>query len=524
MKIFVIVAVVLALVAGFSLYISLSNRTDFSRGDVDVLYTRVTEGDFTYTVFSDYTCEITDYSGEDEVLRIPSKINTCPVVGIGDYAFEDSDKLIKVIVPSTVSYIEYRAFAECALLKTVRLPSSLEYIGDEVFFGDDCLECIRCSGELTFIGNSAFENCDSLETAVFAAAEEVGERAFYGCHVLSKLKIKKDLSQVGNYAFAECRLLKTFTMPDGVRSIGIRAFDGCESLVKLVIPDTVTSIGRYAFSGTPWKSDAEGYVVVGDGILAAAGTDMGPDVVIPDSVRYVGDAFEDRSDILTVAMSVSVTEIGDGAFRNCTKLSSVNVPASVTKIGAYAFYGCSELENVTLPGELSEVGRLCFVGTAWAESEDFVIGGRNILFGCNAEGDAVTVPDGVVYIADAFYRAEYKSVVLPDSVEHIFANSFRSCEKLEEVVFGTGLISVGDDAFNGCSVLKSVEFFGGVETLGDNSFYGCIELESVSLPESVEYIGEDAFAYCDGITSVVWNRSEIAVINDGNSCLTNALN
>ncbi len=58
-------------------------------------------------------------------------------------------------------------------------------------------------------------------------------------------------------------------------------------------------------------------------------------VTIPSSVTYSGTTY-------------SVTEIGDGAFRDCTGLTSVTIPNSVTRIRDYAFDDCSGLTELII--------------------------------------------------------------------------------------------------------------------------------------------------------------------------------
>lgn len=520
-KLFIPVGILLALVVGYCLCVSVGNKTSYYDPDVSVMYVGMVDGDFTYTVFDNYTCEITGYSGADHKLRIPKRINTCPVIGIGNEAFENCDTLIKVVLPDTVSYIDIGAFAECALLKTVKLPRSLEYIGDSAFYKDDCLLSLVCWGELASVGENAFFGCDSLEKAVFKrGVRELGESAFEGCVSLEKLSLGKGLSFVGDHAFSGCESLGKVSLPKGTLGIGIRAFDGCSALETVSVPDSVTDIGRFAFEGTPWRNDAEGYTVVGTGILAAVGADIGPDAVIPEGVRYIGDAFEGRSDIVSVSFPSTLEVIGDGAFKNCTSLRSVSVPDGVSRISSYAFYGCESLLDVVLPRELSDFGQWCFTGTAWEKSADFVIGGDGVLFGCNVAGSCVSVPDGVKYVAEAFYEREYVSVSIPDSAVAILPKAFYDNAALCSVEFGSGLTSVGEEAFYCCTSLTSAVLPSGVKELGDRCFFSCDSLSLLSLPESLEFVGESAFDYCEALTDVRWSRSETAVISDGNEILS----
>lgn len=520
-KIFAVVGVILALVVCFCLYTSLSNRSGELDTDVTVLYVGMTEGDYTYTVYDNYTCKITDYSGSAINLKLPARINACPVVGIGDEAFENCDTLVSVTLPDTVTFIEEYAFSECALLKKVRLPASLCYVGDYAFYKSDLLEKIRFPGTVTRVGDYAFAGCESLASVVFASGvEEIGDNAFESCISLEKLRLGKGLSTLGNYAFSECRSLKSVKLSEGALSVGIRAFNGCSALEEISLPSSLASVGRFAFEGTPWRNNAKGIVVAGEGILVAAGADVGPDVVIPEGVRYIGDAFENRSDITSLTFSSTVETVGDSAFKGCTGLKAVIIPENVTRISSYAFYGCEALKSVSIPASLCDFGNWCFTGTAWAENGDFVLGGDGILFGCNVEGEEVSVPEGVKYIAEAFYESEYKSVALPQSVEKICNNAFSGSEELETVVFAPGLLSLGEKAFYNCGALESVALPQGVETVGKQCFFGCDGIKTLSLPASLIRVEEKAFDLCTGVDSVVWPRAEEAVVLEGNEVLT----
>lgn len=51
-----------------------------------------------------------------------------------------------------------------------------------------------------------------------------------------------------------------------------------------------------------------------------------------------------------------MTSIGEGAFRECKKLTDITIPASVKNIGDSAFYTCSKLTTVTMQGDPPNLG------------------------------------------------------------------------------------------------------------------------------------------------------------------------
>ena len=54
-----------------------------------------------------------------------------------------------------------------------------------------------------------------------------------------------------------------------------------------------------------------------------------------------------------------VTNIGVGAFADCSGLTSVMIPNSVTNIGDCSFVFCN-LTSVTIPGSVTRIGREAF--------------------------------------------------------------------------------------------------------------------------------------------------------------------
>ena len=60
-------------------------------------------------------------------------------------------------------------------------------------------------------------------------------------------------------------------------------------------------------------------------------------------------AFKECENITKITIPAGVTVIGDSAFKDCTNLTSITIPASITEIGDSAFSGCSNLTSITIP-------------------------------------------------------------------------------------------------------------------------------------------------------------------------------
>ena len=55
-----------------------------------------------------------------------------------------------------------------------------------------------------------------------------------------------------------------------------------------------------------------------------------------------------------------VTEIGEGAFKNCDKITSITINENVVTIGENAFSGCSGMTRVTIPNTVTTIGGFSF--------------------------------------------------------------------------------------------------------------------------------------------------------------------
>ena len=54
-----------------------------------------------------------------------------------------------------------------------------------------------------------------------------------------------------------------------------------------------------------------------------------------------------------LALPITITNIGDMAFRECVSLKQVTIPGSVSKLGVDAFMLCSELKSIVVSTALS---------------------------------------------------------------------------------------------------------------------------------------------------------------------------
>lgn len=170
-----------------------------------------------------------------------------------------------------------------------------------------------------------------------------------------------------------------------------------------------------------------------------------------------------------------VTEIGEYAFKDCTRLKRVVLPDTIRRIGEFAFKDCSRLTELSIPDTVSEIGWGIVQGTSWLENQtsDFVSAGQGILLA---------------------YTGTEKDVTVPDTVRAVGGYAFDGCTTVETVQLPSSLRSIDAFAFSNCINLRQVQITDGLESIGEYAFHWCVSLEQIELPvaaESASFAGND---------------------------------
>ncbi len=129
----------------------------------------------------------------------------------------------------------------------------------------------------------------------------------------------------------------------------------------------------------------------------------------------------------------------------------------------------------------------------------------------------------------AFTQASlFKTIVLPESLEHIGSWAFDSMQETEKIIIPQNgkLEHIASAAFYGCYDLKEISLSQNLKRIDGNAFCSCTSLKSLTIPASVEILGLTPFEpnsfdcfeieegnknYCSDGNGIVYNKDKTVV-------------
>ncbi len=407
---------------------------------------------------------VTNYTGNDTDVIIPSTYKGKKVTAIGEGAFYMCETIQSISIPNSVTAIGYDAFYDCSSL------SYNEY--DNAYY----------------LGNN--------ENPYLVLVKALNKS-------IPTCTINCDTKLICSSAFQECGALTNITIPNSVTYIGENAFLGCCSLESITVDP----------SNTAYKSiDGNLYTKDGSALISYATGKTNTSFTIPNSVTFVGESAFNRCLSLTnITIPSGVTSIGERAFDNCQSLTNITIPSGVTHIGDYAFFSCYSLESITIPNSVTYIGDFAFSNCnslVYNEYDNAYYLGNNenpyllLVKAKNTSITSCTINDntGLIYYS-AFSDCPLTEISIPNNVTSIDDYAFADCKSLKSVTMGNSVTSIGIMAFSCCTSLKSVTMGNSVTHIGKGAFYDC-SFTTITIPASVTTIGDSAFGYCSQLERV----------------------
>ena len=183
----------------------------------------ITSGDYKYFINDENdarTITIEEYTGDEEVIDIPSEIDGYQVTDIGYQAFTYKE-MKSLSVPDSVKNIGQRAFEYCVISDEVQLPENVSIMSD------------------------AFSYAELPAVMTIPAGASVEQYAFSYCETIKQLLVETG-AVIKDGAFGYCDGMYQLVCADGCR-LEEDAFEYCEALGKVVLCGSV-DVDEDAFS------------------------------------------------------------------------------------------------------------------------------------------------------------------------------------------------------------------------------------------------------------------------------------
>lgn len=162
------------------------------------------------------------------------------------------------------------------------------------------------------------------------------------------------------------------------------------------------------------------------------------------------------------------------------------IPDGVTNIGDQAFRYCSRLTSILIPDSVVSIGRDVF--------NNYV----------------KTKIDGVFYVdnwAVGVEKSSIKQVSLKDGTRGVAAWTFAYCSKLTDLTIPNSVINIGDYAFCGCMAIYYLRIPKSVTIIGEKAFYNCSSLWGVSISADTK-VGDNAFCGSNSLDTIYYYGTE----------------
>ena len=295
---------------------------------------------------------------------------------------------------------------------TVRIPDSVTKIAPDAF---------GVGYVVIYTDKDGFEYYDRARTILKGYARKSQE-----------IKIPANVISIGPSA-CTCKdnhVIEKVVIPSSVIHIWDNAFVGCDRIKNMDIPASLVFVGAGA---RIIKNEFE----FADAKMTILKKYLGRDsrVSIPDTVSIIAPlAFDNRS----------------------SNLETVDVPSSITNISVNAFNGCSRLKNVKIPSTVNLIGDNTYYDFIKASNPkytnsdfEFADAGETILWRYSGHSPVVTIPNTVTTIAPSAFEKcrELQSITIPSSVTQIWDKAFAGCDCLKNVTIPVSVGYIGKNAF-----------------------------------------------------------------------------
>lgn len=273
------------------------------------------------------------------------------------------------------------------------------------------------------------------------------------------------------YCIGDLDVEDPFVVADGV----LLSYRGVRDILDFSELEDLTAVGDHAFAGHTNLCS----------------------IKLPESVTQIGSAAFENCASLREITAKGVTEIGTAAFSGCRQLSNLQL-GTLKQIPAYAFYRCSALRaDATVFSAVTQIGDYAFYASKilqsnmipWSQMTNI---GDYAFYQATGMGELIlsSVQSLGIY---AFGDTNIGSVILPQTITVLPEGVFQKCNMLQSLS-APGVTRLEAYALDGCSAyLKTNIDFGALTEIGDYALSGYHFGDSVEFTSLTE-IGINPFS------------------------------
>lgn len=436
-----------------------------------------------------------------------ANIYDCEILG----SMSRLSKLTNVTLCDGIAIFANGAFSGCTSLTEITLPKELTALSESAFAGCTKLTTINFNDKLTTIADGALASCGFTYFEIPNTVTHLGKEAFRNCTSLFDIYIPNSVDYIGGHSYAPlflgCTALKyvycafeSYDAKDGF------ANGWCD---KNTLGTSYGLIEHTYFNCV--MSEDKNWVYNEDYTVIKRYRGTEENITLDSRIQTLEKhAFYENISIKTIDLSkTSLTSIVESCFAYCTNLTTVVLPESVTELGNTAFFECVNLTDINL----SKVKVFSF----------------RVFSGCEKLTNInISSAEEIHNSAFQFVPIKTTLLVLPNTLKYFANNAFvpnfktnGTVEKIYVPASVETLLTYDNDEINYQIYFERTTAFDNLTTVPDYYHFDCIyknnfllsgdetivyattvEGECV-LPESVTTIASNMFAGTTKVTSLI---------------------
>lgn len=465
-------------------------------------------------------------NGNSGELVIPDRVGGVPVTRIRSKALAYTSGLKRVVIPGSVTTIDYNAFSGCYQLTDAVLSEGIQYIGSQAF-RNTAVSSIALPQSLKALGIQAFSGTELTQVRIGANVEYIGDGAFGRCESLTAIEVdsgNQSYKSVDGVLFSAdgtiltaypCGKGASYAIPEGTVEIGTEAFNGAPLLTSITFPETLEVIGNQAFCNSVNLTSLNFPASLKTIGAAAFGADIGVDpsehigtIALGPNVSWIGrDAFSGyRMNTFTVDSRNGHYSAANGCLLNASGTRLIRVPylyeGKLTIPGGVGYIDTHSLDECPGITELviaDSVGSISLSAGVPENLQKVTVGSG--LCSWNGLQSYARVPEIVLSEENPFYRMTNAGICSADG------KTLLLCRVTEgTLVIPEGVEALDANAFGptGSLGITGIQLPASLESFSGNPFARLEKLQAITVaPGNSRYTAKDGLLYtADGTTLI----------------------